>query len=939
LLLFVAYDVGLCAISLEADIVKNLTLITKVYILSAVFIGGVLGIWQIMRVNWSGIVLLLIASALTAIAQVIKVEGPTPRTNYNISLLFYGFALFSLGAPAALFVIFIACVVEWTWHKYPWYIQSFNMGALAIAMTFASLVYSFIVPQGHPIDLQGAVGILVALVIFTFLNHLLVGIVIILARGESFSESGIFDPFPLIMDATLMAMGAGAAIIWSVNPYAALLALIPLYLIYSTIKVPSLQRQAQTDSKTKLFNADYFTRSLESELARADRFDRPLTVVMGDLDFLRNINNSYGHLAGDEVLIGIAKILQNSIREYDVVARFGGEEFCLLMPETTPHDALQRIEGLRATIEAAEFEVPTSVTPVKITMSFGIAGRTGFGETAKDLLHSADLGVYQAKANGRNRICIYSTDGSTFLSGNRTFTSSTDTPIDQIIHQRDEVKTTSPETAAGESSQTKKPPARNLRSHPGWAINAYIAFMLVTASLVLWLTFRIPATLDWLGLLIFTCVAVLAEMLSIDIYIRDTSVSTSAAPYIAVMFLYGPIGVIVTGLAMSSAAFIKHRSPLNRFVFNSSAHLIPGLLCASLILFLTRVGLAQYFIEKLAIVIICGGILYLSTSFFVSGAIYLSSDEPFWEIWSERFRWLVLYYLAMGILSFSLIITYEYAKLIGVLVILVPLLLLRLSQMQYIEHTKSLVNQLRGTNLELRKKAEEISSLNEELLVALSNIIDLRDPYVMGHSQNVARYATLIAREMNLPPERVELIRKAGLLHDIGKIGIPEFILFKPDRLNNKEFAVVKEHVTLGTDILNTCHSLRGLIPLIGHHHEHYDGSGYPDGMKGQEPPIEARILCVADAVEAMASDRPYRKGLACQEILAELFANAGTQFDPQVVNAFSKVIKREGETVIINSALSLQTDLTRPIHYAARAKAIRDFFVQLTNQTVQGPD
>ena len=129
--------------------------------------------------------------------------------------------------------------------------------------------------------------------------------------------------------------------------------------------------------------------------------------------------------------------------------------------------------------------------------------------------------------------------------------------------------------------------------------------------------------------------------------------------------------------------------------------------------------------------------------------------------------------------------------------------------MQYIEHTKSMVNQLRGTNIELRKKAEEISILNEELLVALSNIIDLRDPYVMGHSQNVARYATLIAREMNLPPERVELIRKAGLLHDIGKIGIPEFILFKPDRLNKREFAVVKEHVTLGTDILNTCHSLR----------------------------------------------------------------------------------------------------------------------------------
>jgi HD-GYP domain-containing protein (c-di-GMP phosphodiesterase class II) len=94
--------------------------------------------------------------------------------------------------------------------------------------------------------------------------------------------------------------------------------------------------------------------------------------------------------------------------------------------------------------------------------------------------------------------------------------------------------------------------------------------------------------------------------------------------------------------------------------------------------------------------------------------------------------------------------------------------------------------------------------------------------------------------------------------------------------------------------------------------------------------------LGVADAVEAMASDRPYRKGLECKDILVELSANAGTQFDPMVVNAFSKVIKREGETVIINSALSLQTDLSRPIHYAARAKAIRDFFLQLSNQSIQ---
>ena len=651
---------------------KNLTLITKVYILSTLLIGGILGIWQIARVDWSNLGVLLVTSALAAAAQVIKVEGPTSRTNYNISLVFYGFALIALRAPAACLVIFIACLVDWIWHKYPWYIQSFNMGALAIALTFSSVIYTLIIPSQHPFDVVGAIGLLAVLITFTFMNHLFIGVVILLARGENFSKSGIFESFPLIMDATFLAMGAGAALIWSLNPYAALLAVIPLYLIYSTIKVPSLQRQAQTDSKTKLFNADYFTRSLESELARADQFDRPLTVVMGDLDFLRNVNNSYGHLAGDEVLVGVAKILQSSIREYDVVARFGGEEFCLLMPETTPQDALQRIEGLRAAIENAEFEVSTSVTPIKITMSFGIAGRTGFGETAKDLLHSADLGVYQAKANGRNRICIFSTDGETVLPRNEAAAKLTEPNIEHLVVKRDNTNRPLPEPAPRDSSQPPATPVRVTKPRPAWLINAYITGIMLVAFVVIWRTFTIPNSLDWSGLLIFTCVAVLAEMLSIDIYIRDTSVSTSAAPYIAVMFLFGPIGVIVTGLAMCSAAFVKHRSPINRFVFNSSTHLIPGLLCAWLIGQLLKLNLTHFFWAELAVVIVCGGILYLTTSILVSGGIYLSSDQPFWEIWSERFRWLVLYYLAMGILSFSLIITYEYANFIGVLVILSP---------------------------------------------------------------------------------------------------------------------------------------------------------------------------------------------------------------------------------------------------------------------------
>jgi diguanylate cyclase (GGDEF)-like protein len=169
-----------------------------------------------------------------------------------------------------------------------------------------------------------------------------------------------------------------------------------------------LKHQASTDPKTGLWNDRYFTKILENELSRSARSDRPLTVVVADLDLLRNINNTFGHLAGDTVLIGVARVLKESVRDYDVVARFGGEEFMILLPETHYKEAHARLELIRAAIEAAEFQVSTSIRPIKATMSFGIAGRNGEETSARDIIHNADLALYQAKLRGRNQTCVYS---------------------------------------------------------------------------------------------------------------------------------------------------------------------------------------------------------------------------------------------------------------------------------------------------------------------------------------------------------------------------------------------------------------------------------------------------------------------------------------------------------------------------------------------------
>ena len=207
-------------------------------------------------------------------------------------------------------------------------------------------------------------------------------------------------------------------LIWKTNPYALILFLFPLYLIYATLRIPALERKTEIDQKTGLFNHQYFMQHLTKELDRANRFDRPLSIIMLDLDLLRNINNTYGHLAGDEVLIGIARILKQSVREYDVVARFGGEEFAIMLPETTIQQSFERAEIIRRAIQGTEFTIPTSVTPIKVTISLGLAERESFTQTAEEIIHNADTALYHSKLSGRNQSFAYTNDAYiNFLGG------------------------------------------------------------------------------------------------------------------------------------------------------------------------------------------------------------------------------------------------------------------------------------------------------------------------------------------------------------------------------------------------------------------------------------------------------------------------------------------------------------------------------------------
>jgi len=181
---------------------------------------------------------------------------------------------------------------------------------------------------------------------------------------------------------------------------------------------------------------------------------------------------------------------------------------------------------------------------------------------------------------------------------------------------------------------------------------------------------------------------------------------------------------------------------------------------------------------------------------------------------------------------------------------------------------------------------QALQSASLAAVASLSQALDARDHYTRGHSDNVTRIALAIAKTMGLPTDLQAKIRIAGLLHDIGKIGIPDRVLKKKSALTEAEWALIRAHPSIGSDILSKAPLLRDIVPMVRAHHERYDGKGYPRALSGDQIPLAARILAVADAYDAMTSDRPYRPAMDAERSLAELQAKAGTQFDPQVVAA-----------------------------------------------------
>jgi putative nucleotidyltransferase with HDIG domain len=213
---------------------------------------------------------------------------------------------------------------------------------------------------------------------------------------------------------------------------------------------------------------------------------------------------------------------------------------------------------------------------------------------------------------------------------------------------------------------------------------------------------------------------------------------------------------------------------------------------------------------------------------------------------------------------------------------------------------------MRSQNEDLEARSHDLVEFSRELeatlletIETLNAAVEARDPYTAGHSQRVRRVSLAIGRELRLSAKQLGALGTAALFHDIGKIGMPDSILTKPGRLDPAEQQVMREHAVRGAEIVARISSLKDSVPAIRHHHERWDGLGYPDALSGKDIPVEAAIIAIADAWDAMTTDRPYAVALGTDEAMLQIHASRGKQFNPAVVDAFTAAWRRRPEEIL----------------------------------------
>ncbi len=848
-----------------------------------------------------------ILATATATAQLFVVHTPRDQT-YHATAVFLLAAAMLLPPQLVATLGVIQHIPQWLKVRYRWQLQTFNICNYTIDVMAAWAVAHVVLRGGLVGNYELRLGLagLLACLVFVALNHTLLALMLYLARGHTFSESGLFAFDNLSTELVLSALGVAIADFWLANPWLIPFVVAPLLLIHRSLSVPALQAEARVDPKTGLFNARYFATALAEELGRAERFQRPLSMIMADLDLLRDINNTYGHLAGDAVLQGIAEVFRAQLRHYDVPARFGGEEFSILLPETPPEQALEIAERIRRAVAERTFDVETSSEPIHATISIGVAGYPKDGADANELIHQADLAVYRAKLQGRNRVLGASSE-PLLMPAERT------ARLVAVPEDGDHYAPLPAATEAKPGQERRHPRPHAVQGPRFFSLSGRLATLVgLVATIgigagVAGLIFG--SSRDVVGLLAIIALVGVGQALALEV--DDGSISVAAVGSLAGAALFGPRAALALGFTTAVVEWSARRAPLHNVLFNVGALSLASLSAAAV--FEPGFGAGARDLIVVGLSLVAGASYFAVNMGLLSLALSMQGHERWWAVFRERFTWLLPYYIGYGFVGAVMAIAYHAAGLYALAVFAIPLLLMRKTQEAYLAHTQRSAQKLRraaetiqSQNVSLEQANRLLKERSTAAMESLSATVDARDSYTAGHSRRVQQLALAIGRELGLSQAELDLLGHAALFHDIGKLAIPDAILLKPASLTDEEWALMQRHADEGARIIDRLGFLTDAVPAIRHHHERFDGTGYPDRLKGEEIPLGARIIHVADALDSMLTTRIYRAARPAAEALAELRRVAGTQFCPRCVGALERILPVEN----LESDTDSRTDL-----------------------------
>jgi putative nucleotidyltransferase with HDIG domain len=365
----------------------------------------------------------------------------------------------------------------------------------------------------------------------------------------------------------------------------------------------------------------------------------------------------------------------------------------------------------------------------------------------------------------------------------------------------------------------------------------------------------------------FLVLIIVTEALPIHLS-PHTSISVSFAIIYAFILLTNPYLVMIVTFIGNVIIYMK--TGWQKSLFNGAQFAISAFLSGYVFQLLGGYSYTWNQLTFYIAIVISILVFFLSNAFLVIMVISLSTGIPIPVLWKKDVNGILLQYF--GLFPYSLLLYLIYLRIgyVGLFLFLFPLMIARYSFKLYVETKK----------------------VHLELLRALTAALDAKDPYTQGHSDRVAKVSLAIAEKLNLSDKKRETIEYAALLHDVGKIGIEDAILRKPGPLTEGEYIIVKQHPVIGFDIVSKVDFLKEIAGLIRSHHERCNGSGYPDGKKQTDLPIESLILAVADVFEALTSDRPYRKAYSVEEALT-IMENEGNQYyDMKVINALKEILQ-----------------------------------------------